>query len=128
MLQAKGSTILLLFSLLEYAVHMASYKRSNFPHFSISSNINSRQNGAKMYPSCDAFISALMNSFVLYVKRSIECYVQGSGRCGQDGQDSSAVLYFTRTDFRGYHPPSEAVKDFCSNTDKCPTTSVNREF
>ena len=57
--------------------------------------------------------------------KTIECYVQESGRCGQDGQDSSAVLYFTRTDFSGYHPPSEAVKDFCSNTDKCPTTSVN---
>ena len=28
-------------------------KLSNFPHFSISSNINSWQNGAKMYPSCD---------------------------------------------------------------------------
>ena len=69
MLQVKGSTILLLFSLLEYAVHKASYKRSKFPHFSISSNINSRQNGAKMYPSRDVtFISALMNSFVLYVK------------------------------------------------------------
>ena len=73
MLQVKGSTILLLFSLLEYAVHKASYKRSKFPHFSISSNINSRQNGAKMYPSSRdvTFISALMNSFVLYVKRSI---------------------------------------------------------
>ena len=73
MLQAKGSTIL---QLLEYAVHKASYKRSKFPHFSISSNINSRQNGAKMYPSRDVtFISALMNSFVLYVKRSIIAYV-----------------------------------------------------
>ena len=72
MLQAKGSKFLLLFSLLEYAVHKASYIRSKFPHFSISSNINSRQNGAKMYPSRDVtFISALMNSFVLYVKRSI---------------------------------------------------------
>ena len=72
MLQAKGSTILLLFSLLEYAVHKASYRRSNFPYFPISSNINSRQNGAKMYPSRDVtFVSALMNSFMLYVKRSI---------------------------------------------------------
>ena len=72
MLQVKGSTILLLFSLLEYAVHKASYKRSKFPHFSISSNINSRQNGAKMYPSRDVtFISVLMTSFVLYVDRSI---------------------------------------------------------
>ena len=32
---------LLLFSLLEYAVHKMSYIRSKFLHFSISSNINS---------------------------------------------------------------------------------------
>ena len=38
------------------------------------SNINSRQNGVRMYPSSDVtFISALMNySFMLYVKSSIE--------------------------------------------------------
>ena len=38
----------------------------------LSSNINSRQNGVRMYPSHDVmFISALMDSFVLYVKKSI---------------------------------------------------------
>ena len=74
MLQANGSKFLLLFSLLKYAVHKTSYTGSKFPHFFISSNINSRQNGGKnMYPSCDVmFISALINSFALYVKRSID--------------------------------------------------------
>ena len=58
--------------LLEYTVHKVSYIRSKFPHFSISSNINSQQNAVRMYPSCDVtFISVLMNYFVLYVKRSI---------------------------------------------------------
>ena len=88
MLQAKGSTILLLFSLLEYAVHKASYKRSKFPHFSISSNINLRQNGAKMYSSRDVtFISVLMNSFVLYVKRSIPIYT-----CVWEGTKNMAAV------------------------------------
>ena len=68
----KSSKLLLLFSLLEYAVHKTSYIWSKFPHFSISSNINLQQDGVRMYPSRDImFISALINSFVLYVKRSI---------------------------------------------------------
>ena len=46
-------------------------------HFSISSNINSQQNRVRMFPSCDiTFVIALMNSFTLYMKRSITVDVE----------------------------------------------------
>ena len=65
-----------LFSLLEYKATLHTVKVSSF-FFPISSNINSRRNGVRMYPSCDVmFISALLNFFVLYVKRSFAQVLQ----------------------------------------------------
>ena len=50
---------------------------------------------------------------------TIEGYVQESGRCGCDGIDSTAMLYYARTDFIGYHPPTESIKEYCQNDEKC---------
>ena len=49
---------------------MYMYIQSKFPHFSISSNINLQQNGCTPAMTSHSLAHALMNSFVLYVKRS----------------------------------------------------------
>ena len=72
MLQAESSNFLLVFSLLEYAVHKASYIRSKFPHFAISSNINSQQNGAKMYPSHDVTSNSIALREKVYSDYTLE--------------------------------------------------------
>ena len=50
---------------------------------------------------------------------SIEDYVPESGRCGRDGADSSAILYFLGPYFSGFHPLSDAVKAYCLNSETC---------
>lgn len=51
--------------------------------------------------------------------KTVEGYVQESGRCGRDGVDSTALLYYTPTDFIGYHPPSKIMQEYCRNELKC---------
>ena len=60
--------------------------------------------------------------------KTVEGYVQESGRCGRDGKDASAVLYFIRSDFSGYHPPSDMVKEYCLNKKKCRRDLLMNEF
>jgi len=60
--------------------------------------------------------------------KSIEEYVQESGRCGRGGMDSKALLYFSRSDFSGYHPPSEMMKMYCFNSTKCRREFLMSEF
>ena len=51
--------------------------------------------------------------------KSIKDYVPESGRCGRDGADSSAILYFSGPDFSRFHPLSDAVKAYCLNSETC---------
>ena len=62
----------LLFILLEYVSQEACYIRSKLLNIAIESNTNAPQDGKRMYPSREVtFISAIMNSFMLYVKGPI---------------------------------------------------------
>ena len=60
--------------------------------------------------------------------KSVEEYVQESGRCGRGGQNSKALLLFSKTDFSGYHPPSELMKMYCLNSKKCRRELLMSEF
>ena len=59
---------------------------------------------------------------------TIDAYLQESGRCGRDGQDSTAMLYFSRSDFSGYHPPSDDSKAYCLNESKCRREMLLAEY
>lgn len=60
--------------------------------------------------------------------RNTESYVQESGRCGRDGLNSSAELYFTGTDFSGNFTASEDMKMYCLNTEKCRRQVLMEHF
>ena len=64
----------------------------------------------------------------LGITKIIEGYVQESGRSGQDGKQSTAILYYSQSDFRGYHPASEAVHGYCQNQTKCRRELLMDEF
>ena len=60
--------------------------------------------------------------------RSIEAYVQESGRCGRDNNHSTAELYFTGTDFSGYFSPTEGMKIYCNSTGICRRQQLMEYF
>jgi len=59
---------------------------------------------------------------------SIAAYVQESGRCGRDGANATATLYYTATDFSGFHPPSPSMKEYCYNDKQCRRELLMKEF
>ena len=46
---------------------------------------------------------------------SIEAYLQETGRCGHDGRDSSATLYYRKRDVASNSPVSDSMKLYCGN-------------
>lgn len=59
--------------------------------------------------------------------KSIEDYVQESGRCSRDGEDSSAILYLS-SDFSGFHPPTDTMKAYCLNKQSCRREKLMEVF
>ena len=55
--------------------------------------------------------------------RSIEAYVQESGRCGRDGLQSEACIYYTGTDFSGFSGSTSEVRAYCANNSECVVNS-----
>ena len=50
---------------------------------------------------------------------SVEAYIQETGRCGRDGRDSSATLYYRKWDIATTSPVSDSMKLYCGNTGFC---------
>ena len=50
---------------------------------------------------------------------SIEAYLQETGRCGRDGSDSSATLYFRKRDLASNSPITATMRSYCSNSTIC---------
>ena len=50
---------------------------------------------------------------------SIEAYIQETGRCGHDGCDSTATLYYRKRDIASNSPVSDTMKLYCSNSGFC---------
>lgn len=50
---------------------------------------------------------------------TIEAYIQETGRCGRDGRDSSATLYYRKRDIASNSLVSDAMKHYCRNTGSC---------
>ena len=72
LLNRQDFNISLLFFILEHVLQEACCIRSKLLNISIERNTNVPQNGGRMYPSRDVtFITAIMNSFALYVKGTI---------------------------------------------------------
>ena len=59
---------------------------------------------------------------------SIAAYVQESGRCGRDGTNATATLYYTPTDFSGFHPPAASIKEYCYSVKQCRREVLMAEF
>lgn len=59
---------------------------------------------------------------------SIESYIQETGRCGRDGRDSSATLYFRKRDIASNSPVSDPMKMYCGNTGFCRRKLLMRVF
>ena len=59
---------------------------------------------------------------------SIATYVQESGRCGRDGISATATVYYTPTDFSGFHPPSASMKEYCYGDQQCRREVLMKEF
>ena len=71
LLRAWISIFSFMFFILKYTVHEANYSLSKLVIFSIDYNTKVPQDGAGMYPGSDVtFIIQVMNSSMLYVKRS----------------------------------------------------------
>ena len=49
---------------------------------------------------------------------SVEAYIQETGRCGRDGRDSSATLYYRKRDIVTTSV-SDSMKLYCGNTGFC---------
>lgn len=60
--------------------------------------------------------------------RSIEAYVQESGRCGRDGMNATAELYFTGKDFTESFGPTESMKNYCKNESTCRRQQLMEHF
>ena len=59
---------------------------------------------------------------------TMEEYIQESGRCGRDGVDSTATLYFVGSDLGGLHPPTYLMQSYCKNESKCRRELLLQEF
>ena len=54
--------------------------------------------------------------------KTIEEYVQKSGRGGRSGQDGKhaiATMFYARCDIGGAHPPSQLIINYCNNKTTC---------
>lgn len=60
--------------------------------------------------------------------RTIEAYVQESGRCGRDGQGAMAQLFYIGSDFSGYTGTADNMKSYCSNDSKCRRKQLMEHF
>lgn len=60
--------------------------------------------------------------------RSIEAYVQESGRCGRDGKSAIADLYFTGQDFSGHSNAKNAIKVYCNTANVCRRHQLMEHF
>ena len=84
LLNRQDFNISLLLFILEHVLQEACCIRSKLLNISIERNTNVPQNGGRMYPSRDVtFITAIMNSFALYVKGAIAQCVAVSRVPGQ---------------------------------------------
>ena len=51
--------------------------------------------------------------------KTIEEYVQESGRGGRDGKHAIANMFYARCDIGGAHPPSPLIISYCNNKTTC---------
>ena len=59
---------------------------------------------------------------------SVQAYVQETGRCGRDGQDSIALLYYRNKDVSKASSASESIKAYCTNKQLCRRQQLMKEF
>lgn len=59
---------------------------------------------------------------------SIEAYIQETGRCGRDGCDSTATIYYRKRDIASNSPVSDTMKLYCSNSGFCRRKLLMRVF
>ena len=56
----------------------------------------------------------------------MENYLQESGHAGRDGDNSIAVLYYSKSDFASTRDSS--MKKYCENIDQCRRMQLLKEF
>ncbi len=59
---------------------------------------------------------------------SIEAYLQETGRCGRDGCESLAVLYFSCKDVSASSDVQDSMRGYCGNIGYCRRKFLMREF
>ena len=59
---------------------------------------------------------------------TIQAYVQETGRCGRDGQDSIALLYYRNKDVSKASSASSSIKAYCTNKELCRRQQLMKEF
>ena len=59
---------------------------------------------------------------------SIEAYIQETGRCGRNGQNSTATLYYRKRDLASNCDISATMKQYCSNSASCRRKLLMNEF
>ncbi|KAL5022891.1 hypothetical protein ScPMuIL_002046 [Solemya velum] len=59
--------------------------------------------------------------------KSMEAYIQQTGRAGRDGTQATAVLFWNKSDI-GRPDVTQAVKDYCRNCDNCRRSLIDSYF
>ncbi|KAL5011219.1 hypothetical protein ScPMuIL_011696, partial [Solemya velum] len=59
--------------------------------------------------------------------KSMEAYIQQTGRAGRDGTRATAVLFWNKSDI-GRPDVTQAVKDYCRNCDNCRRSLIDSYF